>query len=60
MKIGNLLIVITGILTIASLCLIALLAINYMEHTTIFHQILLTLTCSGISFLSLIAIKNEN
>ena len=60
MKIGNLLLIITGVLTIASLFILTLLVMNYMEHTTLFHQMILTFTCSAISCISLYAIKKEN
>ncbi len=60
MKIGNLLLIITGILAIVSLLILTALAMNYMEHTTLFHQMILTFTFSAISCISLFAIKNEN
>ena len=60
MKIGNILLFITGILTIISAIISGILAINYMEHTNLFQNLILTFAASGISFLYLYAIKNEN
>ena len=60
MKIGNLLLIITGTMSTISLVYMTFLAMFYQEHTSVFHLVLITFIFSAISFMSLYAIKKEN